>query len=392
MTDLRIDRLLARFHEELDVTLPDPTFLVRSWIGEFAELIPRTAEALQADDPSLARGLLTTWARLERTKPSLVARAAGEATDGSRSLAERIGRPDLARAEEQLRAEMGRLVEVAKRSVSPKAWCDKVLTLDQAVDAAAETPEMSTWPIELLEDLDDQELLDACAAYADREDLMNGASMRLLNSLVREHADLFLPAREHILTVAQTLPAEPIHSAFLPSYRKFEVLLEEIIQAELHAFGPAVPSWFDTGRLLTEIAAVQNLVALLRAYTARRPVVLAAAGEAEREEYRAVLWLSPNSQYVAQLDWAAPEAARGKMPIRFRRAEVLRTQVLPGDPATELAGAQVEFTGLTATIDEQAMAWFSVEALPPVDERQAPQLAELIIRHDGRTEKWFLAE
>ncbi len=393
MASMRVEAQLARLHSEFNVVLPDPARLLRCWITEFTELLPRLPEALDGDDPTVARRLLTSWARLMRAKPALVAAAAGRPPEPGGGVAEQLGLPELAAWERRLRDEhMAALVERAKATANPKAWSERLQVLRRAVDAAEEPEDLPDRTVELLNDLDEQELLDACAVYAGRTDLSSEALLGVLRAAVCAEVDLFLPAREYVLEVAQTLPGEPTHAAFAPTYSKFEAILDEILAAELFAEGPAAPSWFRTEQLLAETMLIGIVAALLEAYRAQRPAVLAAAGEAEREEYRSALWLSPDKRFVAQLRWAPADAARRKLPILFRHASMVQRQVVPTDAASELAGARVEFAGATAVIDEQATAWFDVDALAPVEKERSWQLARLVVRRNGTTETWTLTK
>ena len=324
----------------------------------------------ETDDPRAAYELIASWSALWRIDPAYLAGATGHSIPRvlrpGRDRWCDLLRPTLQRIGQQEHAMLNRfdeLLRLGMQSAKPLAWVESLERasadglLDDAGDDGPAVPRLAT---SLMQELDRLELF---FWAAERRMHTAGVVVRMADQLaharhkLRQNALRLRAAREWLVAVltAANLTADPSLLTSLDNMR-LVLLAQSAREAQTAVAGSHVLELFRE---------------LVRSLLVSRPVarpVLAAATAPERPvvDTTTLRWHSPEKEYIAHIDqpihpsdWTTGRT----LVISVARLIQAGGLMVPGPPATELAGLRVRLCGVAAELDHNARARFSPESL-----------------------------
>ncbi len=339
--------------------IPDPAIEVEVWLDRLEELLACWGPK---PDPLDCYDLLALWARLQRTRPDL--------------LAQLEGNQELAGAETLLAERDPELARLALTVPDPPTWREETRALEASYEELIDPVERSTLAENLLTDLDDAELVLHSARRHGVDDPQLDKELQVCRTWLMRHADLFLAASVFVQAVGMTFRPELADEDYdlALTALKYERILDaaEEAEAELAFVGltPFHPSVIKAlaqqyqqkaeKSTLVPAAAPEPGPRILEVYrqALESPFALAAKPE-PAPQLNIVRWDSPDRRWVAHLP--IPEHSQETWLLRFYTAD--------GDAGRALAGQVVRLDGVEARIDGEGRATFSRHDLEQAAQR-----------------------
>src|SRR5579885_91149 len=212
--------------------IPDPAIEVEVWLDRLEELLACWGPK---PDPLDCYDLLALWARLQRTRPDL--------------LAQLEGNQELAGAETLLAERDPELARLALTVPDPPTWREETRALEASYEELIDPVERSTLAENLLTDLDDAELVLHSARRHGVDDPQLDKELQVCRTWLMRHADLFLAASVFVQAVGMTFRPELADEDYdlALTALKYERILDAAEEAEaelafvgLTPFNPSV--------------------------------------------------------------------------------------------------------------------------------------------------------
>lgn len=367
----RIRELVSAVSHEREVSaLP----LVAEWIDAFFELV----HAANTEEPQIAYDLIAAWARLWRASPALLSTAGGVAIPDDRRIDEHrwseLFKADRYREDEEvLRKRLPHLADLALSVPDPLGWIQELRCFANEV-AETGRPDLASWAIDLIEDLDNAELVHWAARryLGDGKRIAElGIDLEAARVALFEHAGAFVVAQDFTVAFAEAIDYAPPDESLLESAWKVTVLLEEVVryrrfvESEVESEASSLAAIELAWGVIYEHIALALKVICGELTRGRQHALAAQAGRAAESLPIAELrWVSPTGQFMAAVA-LPPQLVElpSTLPVRIHRVLRVQGRPFPGPPATELAGMRVRLAGLEAIIGADATAQYSPEFL-----------------------------
>jgi len=401
---------LTRLLEQLQATkegLADPRPIVAEWVDQFTELLGH----VDTEDEQIAFDFVAAWARLHRTSPRVLAEvcdaepaaAAGRAD----AFLQLLSLPDDKR--EKIQQRMPKLLNLALDVPRPLDWIQELFEYRARSDQGLEPEQAAAWAIDLLTDLDDVDLsLWAAGKHCPSHPRVGSIKLplRLAHRALQENAELFLPASVWVQAFLKAANLELEDADLANTLDKFVPIVEELARFEQQLqTAPKVPESIlqrlidETSRrhLTSSMDVLRESVELLYSLQPHYAMAADARKEAYSLEIIKWYWTSPDNKYIARFE-LPPQIDSSNAPEQLTIAiKLIAKQIkgigpLPGNPASELAGTEIQLAGVTSTIDTSGLAAFPLELLKnKLQTAPDTQLPVLRLRIGSNWVEWRLA-